>query len=94
MDETDASKSKVFSHSLDVIKCRHVFLSRLGLFKPRSPKADPLEPSKNPKMTNIYDTSDREFAVKTCGVTLEEFETFQELYKREKHREEDFEDED
>lgn len=84
VDETDAAKSKVFSHTLDVIKCRHVFLSRLGLFKPKNPKVDPLQPSKNPKMAFIYDTSDREFAVKTCGVTLDEFETFRELYKREK----------
>lgn len=94
VDETDASKSKVFSHSLDVIKCRHVFLSRLGLFKPRNPKVDPLQPSKNPKMSHIYDTSDREFAVKTCGVTLEEFDTFRELYKREKERNENDLDED
>lgn len=84
VDPTEASKSKVFSHSLDVIKCRHVFLNRLGLFKPKNPKVDPLLPSKNPKMTNIYDTSDKEFATKICGVTLEEFETFRELFKREK----------
>lgn len=93
-DETDVSKSTVFTRSLDEIKCRHVFLSRLGMFKPRNPKVDKLEPSKNPKMCYIYDTSDREFAVKTCGVTLEEFETFRELYRREKHRDEDeFDDE-
>lgn len=89
VDETEVSKSKVFSYSLDAIKCRHVFLDRLGLFKPKNPKVDRLQPSKNPKMNEIFDTSDREFAVKTCGVTLEEFETFRELYKREKNRDED-----
>lgn len=92
VDETDAAKSMVFSHSLDVIKCRHVFLSRLGLFKPKNPKVDPLQPSSNPKMDYIYSTSNREFAVKTCRVTLEEFETFRELYKREQNSQEDYED--
>lgn len=86
VDETEASKSTVFSYSLEVIQCRHVFLSRLGLFKPKNPKVDSLQPSKNPKMSNIFDNADRDFAFKTCGVTLEEFETFRELFKREKHR--------
>lgn len=97
VDVTDVAKSKVFSLPIEEIKCRHVFLFRLGMFKPKNPKVDPLQPSKNPKMSYIYDTSDREFAVKTCGVTLEEFETFRELYKRERdtnHEEEDVDDED
>lgn len=87
VDVSDAAQSKVFSLPLEDIKCRHVFLFRLGMFKPKNPKVDPLQPSKNPRMHYIYDTSDKEFAVKTCGVTLEEFETFRELYKREKDRE-------
>lgn len=94
VDETQAAKSKVFAHSLDVIKCRHVFLTRLGKFKPKNPKVDRLEPSKNPKMHEIYDTSDTDFAVKTCGVSLEEFETFQELFKREKDSSEKSEEND
>lgn len=92
VDATDVAKSKVFSHSLDVIKCRHVFLTRLGLFKPKSPKADPLEPSKNPTMHLIYDTSDRDFAIKTCNITLDEFETFQELYRRELDEDNEYEE--
>ncbi|KAG4069112.1 hypothetical protein HA402_008423 [Bradysia odoriphaga] len=86
LDETQASKSSAFSYSLDEIKLRHVFLDRLGLFKPKNPKVSSLQPSKNPKTSSIFDCSDREFATKTCGVTVEEFETFRELYRREKHR--------
>lgn len=77
---SDVVKSTVFSHSLESIQCRHVFLDRLGLYKPRSPKADPLEPNKNPRMHLIYDTSDQAFASKTCGVSPEEFEVFQKLF--------------
>ncbi|XP_037033636.1 transcription termination factor 4, mitochondrial [Bradysia coprophila] len=88
LDETQASKSSAFSYSLDEIKLRHVFLDRLGLFKPKNPKVSALQPSKNPKTSSIFDCTDREFATKTCGVTVEEFETFRELYQREKHRHE------
>lgn len=77
---SDVVKSTVFSHSLESIQCRHVFLDRLGLYKPRSLKADPLEPNKNPRMHLIYDTSDQAFASKTCGVSPEEFEVFEKLF--------------
>lgn len=79
-DVSDIVKSTVFSHSLDSIRCRHVFLDRLGLYKPRSPKADPSEPNKNPRMHQIYDASDDVFAKKTCGVSADEYEVFQKLF--------------
>lgn len=79
-DVSDAVKSAVFSHSLDSIRCRHVFLDRLGMYVPRSPKADPSEPSKNPRMHQIFDGTDDVFAKKTCGVSAEEFEVFQKLF--------------
>lgn len=90
----EVSKSTVLSYSLEDIRLRHTFLNRLGMFKPKNPKVSALQPSKNPKMSDIFDCSDRAFATKTCGVTSEEFETFRELYKREKHRNEvNFDDE-
>ncbi|XP_075152323.1 transcription termination factor 4, mitochondrial [Haematobia irritans] len=89
-------KSEALSKSLDDIKCRHVFLERLALFKPRPLKADPNEPSKNPRLYKITDTSDKSFATKVCHVSLAEFEAFKELYARElerKRKEEDDEEE-
>lgn len=80
---SDVVKSSVFSHQLDSIRTRHTFLDRLGLFKPRSPKADPKDPNRNPRMHQIFDTSDKEFASKVCGVSLEEWEVFQALFAKE-----------
>ncbi|KAL9707488.1 hypothetical protein quinque_011006 [Culex quinquefasciatus] len=71
---------------LDMVRCRHVFLERLGLFKPRSLKADPGDPNDNPKLHQITDTTDKRFAVKVAFVTLEEYEAFQELFEREQNR--------
>ncbi|XP_073822213.1 transcription termination factor 4, mitochondrial [Musca autumnalis] len=88
-------KSEALSKSLDEIKCRHVFLERLALFKARSPKADPNEPSKNPRLYKITDTSDKTFANKVCHVSHAEFEAFKELFSRELERQrQDEEDED
>ncbi|KAI8119970.1 hypothetical protein FF38_07188 [Lucilia cuprina] len=91
-------KSEALSKSLEDIRCRHIFLERLGLFKPRPLKADPNEPSKNPRLYKITDTSEKTFATKVCHVSLPEYEAFKELYARELERirkeEEDDEDED
>uniref|UniRef100_A0A182ITK9 Uncharacterized protein n=1 Tax=Anopheles atroparvus TaxID=41427 RepID=A0A182ITK9_ANOAO len=76
-------KSCAFAHDLEHLRCRHTFLERLGLFKPRSLKADPNTPTGNPKLHQITDTSDKRFAVKVAYVTLEEYEVFQELFRRE-----------
>ncbi|XP_058453911.1 transcription termination factor 4, mitochondrial [Malaya genurostris] len=86
-------KSCAFAADLDKIRCRHVFLERLGLFKPRKLKADPGEPSDNPKLHQITDTTDKRFAVKVAYVTLEEFEVFQELFEKERNRAENRDDE-
>lgn len=95
VDVLEVVKSAVFSNTFEEIRCRHVFLERLGLYKTKSKKADPAEPSKNPKLYTIMDTSEKRFATKVAFVTLEEFEAFQELFKRElvKNREEYLEDE-
>ncbi|CAD7078913.1 unnamed protein product [Hermetia illucens] len=80
-------KSQAFSYTLDDIKTRHVFLERLGIFKPRSPKAPPGEISKNPRLHQIMDSTESQFATKVGLVTLAEFEAFKELFKRELNRE-------
>lgn len=91
-------KSAVFSLDLFDLKSRHIFMKRLGLY---ITKKKPDEDSKNLPLYQITDTSDKRFATKVCYVTLDEFETFQELYKRELEKydveysdDEDYDDDD
>lgn len=81
-DPIDVYSSEVFSCDIQKLKTRHIFLKRLGLFIVKK-KKDPNEISKNPKLYLITDTSDKRFATKVCHVTIEEYETFVELYRRE-----------
>ncbi|XP_039478951.1 uncharacterized protein LOC120443754 [Drosophila santomea] len=76
-------KSAALTLSFEELRCRHEFLVRLGLFKPRPPKADPNEPTTNPKLYQITDTSEKSFATKICHVTLPEYEAFKDLYAKE-----------
>lgn len=76
-------KSEVFSKSLEELKARHMFLDRLGLFKPRSIRANPDEPSKNHRLYQIVDSSDKSFATKIARVSMFEWEVFQDLYSKE-----------
>ncbi|KAH8241027.1 transcription termination factor 4, mitochondrial isoform X1 [Drosophila bipectinata] len=94
-------KSAALTLPFEEIRCRHQFLVRLGLFKPRPLKADPNEPTTNHKLYQITDTSEKSFATKICHVTLPEYEAFKELYAKELQRknkkskdEEEFSDED
>ncbi|XP_011194262.1 transcription termination factor 4, mitochondrial [Zeugodacus cucurbitae] len=87
-------KSEALSKPLEEIRCRHVFLERLGLFVPRPLKVNPDEPTKNPRLYQITNTSEKTFATKVCHVTLVEYEAFKELYEREVQRKEDEEEED
>ncbi|XP_053676561.1 transcription termination factor 4, mitochondrial [Anopheles nili] len=89
----DVVKSYAFSYDLEHLRCRHTFLERLGLFKPRSLKAAKTIPTGNPTLYQILDTSDKRFAVKVAYVTLEEYEVFQELFRREIEQRDDYETE-
>lgn len=86
-------KSEALGKSLEDIRCRHVFMERLGIFKPRPLKADPNEPTKNPRLYKITDTTEKTFATKVCHVTLMEYEAFKELFARELKRKENEDDE-
>ncbi|XP_068150426.1 LOW QUALITY PROTEIN: transcription termination factor 4, mitochondrial [Drosophila tropicalis] len=79
-------KSSALALGIDELRCRHMFLTRLGLFKPRALKADPNEPSTNNKLYQITDTSEKTFATKICHITLPEYEVFKELFARELNR--------
>lgn len=95
VDVSDAVKSGVFSHSLLKLKCRHMLLVRLGIYKEKAKNASPLDPNKNPRVHRIADTSDSMFARKICGITIGELNAFNALYRREleQQREEEEEDE-
>jgi mTERF domain-containing protein, mitochondrial len=82
VEPVEVYKSEAMSLSLLQLKIRHKFLERLGLYIVKKKKVEN-EVSKNPKLYTITDTSDKKFATKICHVTFEEFETFQELFKRE-----------
>lgn len=79
-------KSSALSLSFEELRCRHTFLVRLGLFKPRPLKADPNEPTTNHRLYQITDTSEKTFVTKICHVTLPEYEAFKELLARELER--------
>lgn len=85
VDSTDAAKSGVFAYSLRKIRTRHMMLVRLGHYKERTKHFSELDPNKNPRMARIMDTSDEVFATKICNISLLEYETFEELYRRELH---------
>lgn len=82
IEPVEVYKSEALSLNIVAIKARHVFLQRLGLYVDKK-KKDPNEISSNAKLHQITDTSDRRFASKVCFVTPEEFEVFQEMYKKE-----------
>lgn len=86
VEHTEVVKTTAFSHSMFKIKLRHEFLTRLGMYKPKSPKADPTLKSTNPSLYQIVDTNDKRFATKVALVSLEEFEVFEEVFKREQDR--------
>lgn len=82
-DVTDAVKSGIFSCSLRKIRTRHMFMVRLGIYKERTKNYSELDTDKNPRLFRIMNTNDATFAKKICDVSLLEYETFSELYRRE-----------
>lgn len=94
VDVSDAVKSGVFSHSLLRLKCRHMLLVRLGIYKEKAKNASPLDSNKNPRVHRIADTSDSMFARKICGISIGELNAFNALYRREleQQREDEAED--
>lgn len=85
VDPVEVYKSDVFSYDLLRIKTRHMFLERLGMYfkKKKGDKNEAHEINKNPRLSKIVDSSDKRFATKICHVTLEEYETFVDIYKEE-----------
>lgn len=86
VDPVEVYKSEVFARDIFKIKARHIFMERLGIYVAKKKKNDDEGEhtvNKNEKLYKIMDTSDKKFATKICHVTLEEYETFEELFKKE-----------
>lgn len=80
--------STALSKPLDLIKLRFNLLEKCGKFKKKITyphkinKYEKLS-RKNPLLTDIVDTEDRIFSLNVANVTLEEYETFSELFQNE-----------
>lgn len=93
-DTDSIVNSKIFSNSIENIKCRHMFLVRLGLYKSKNKKHQLNNLNKNPPFHQIMDMSDKKFASKIGSISAEEYEVFKELYLRELDRKQELENED
>ncbi|VVC29929.1 Transcription termination factor, mitochondrial/chloroplastic [Cinara cedri] len=82
--------TNVMSSKLFDIKCRHSFLVKLGMFKPRDPKAEKSNQiTGNPSLKRIMETNDKQFAVKVAGVTTEEFVVYKKIFEKQFDENED-----
>lgn len=91
IDPVEVYKSDVFSIDITTLKTRHLFLERLGMWfgKKKRDERVTSEIKKNPKLSQISDSSDKRFATKICHVTLEEYEAFKDMIKEELDNTED-----
>lgn len=69
--------------TLEEVKTRHEFLVRCGKYVTPNLKQSEKVPTGNASLTEIFDTSEEEFATRIAGVTLEEFVVFQTMYEEE-----------
>ncbi|KAK7866840.1 hypothetical protein R5R35_006017 [Gryllus longicercus] len=76
-------KSYALNRDLLFLKSRFVFLERCGKYVKPKLDPDPNIPSKNPPLKSIVEEDDETFSTQVAGVTLEEYEVFQELYTME-----------
>ncbi|XP_059141665.1 transcription termination factor 4, mitochondrial-like [Physella acuta] len=85
-DMPEIVKSRLFSHSLEHITDRHIYLVRTGLFVPFKKKLDPnLNP--NPHLKDIVDVSNHAFASTFAGLSKEEYKVYLEIRALEREEE-------
>lgn len=78
-EKSDIVASGVLAHSLFHIKLRHEFLIRAGFYK-RPHKHFRKRLSRNPKLTSIVNTSDKNF-VNNSRLSMFEYRVFEEIFK-------------
>lgn len=79
--------SGYYSHTMEHIKTRHIFLIRAGFFK--LIKKMKGQVNTNPLLRDIVDTTDEEFAKMFGNMTVKDYETFKKLLKKETEWQED-----
>ncbi|XP_054262452.1 uncharacterized protein LOC128986238 [Macrosteles quadrilineatus] len=87
LDELCTEKSEIISsavlgHSALHIRTRHEFLIRAGIYK-RPGKEFIKKLSKNPKLIDVVNTSDKDFVSNIARLSMLEYEVFSEMYKKE-----------
>lgn len=87
-------KSVALGCSFKEIKTRHVFLVRCGKYKTPNLKQSDKIPTGNPSLSDIYDSSEEEFATRVAGLTLEEYVVFQAMFETELKETEESESDD
>jgi hypothetical protein len=78
--KTEIVNSGALGHPLPHLKQRLTFLCRAGAYTIPKPKTLPQEMPRNPKLDVIVNSSDKYLATKVAGLTLFEYEVFQQLY--------------
>lgn len=79
--------SGYFSHTMEHIKTRHIFLIRADFFK--LIKKSKGQVNTNPLLRDIVDTTDEEFAKMFGNMTAKDYQTFKKLLKKETEWQED-----
>lgn len=88
IDSSEIASTGVLRFDLEHIKIRHEFLLRAGLYKmPTKNYKKSLD--RNIKLHSIVNTSDQVFSSNVAGLTLLEYEVFNDLYSVEKQNDED-----
>lgn len=85
----DYYKSVALGCTFEEILTRHIFLVRCGKYRTPDLKQNEKIPTGNPSLSEMYDTSEEEFATKIAGLTLEEFVVFQAMFETELKEKED-----
>lgn len=81
VNEKQIAESKALSHPISHIKLRHSFLDKTGVYKTPNPKKNKgFSPHKNPPLRRIVDTDDYTFAINVARLTLDEYESYKQIF--------------
>ncbi|KAK4292574.1 hypothetical protein Pmani_034662 [Petrolisthes manimaculis] len=87
LEQPHMASCQGLTHSLLHIKTRHQFLYRSGVYKTPNLLRDYRSDKRNPRLSDILDSSDRFFANKVARLTDEEYTTFKAMMVEEEENE-------
>ncbi|XP_060727709.1 transcription termination factor 4, mitochondrial [Tachysurus vachellii] len=88
--QAEMVKAKLFTLTLEELRCRHSFLERRGLFQTPDKKGQTLV--LNPRLKDFLSISQELYLTDVANATQEEFDVFQKLVAREQEEEEQSEE--